>query len=1401
MLTRYLLTLFLAIGLFSTASAQTRFVKTFNTVAEMLAANPNDVHTNATLLGYYSPNDGGGGPVYYDKSNSATETAGTYWKPNSYNGRWIRVIENGRTSSRQWGVFPGSVTPEKVAILNSAISWNATNGYETFLDTGDHRPQTNIVLVSNARIVGAPESVWLRDYVLQSRYDKALFSIANAPLPTDSSVTAVPIVATNVSLQNVIVGAVATNKLGPLIAFLGVDHGRIQNCEVRPGAYDWSITWYGNNGIITGNRIKSVYPDSGSTIFTDGIHVLGGTNGVIANNVIESGDDNIAFTTFNNAGISHWTVSGNSHKAWRANALRFQQESAYATNLIQHISITGGSGEAGLLRNGTILFYNPSATNNPYPFRNISISHYKLRGGGLDGQPTPVGLSYGIYATGVDGLTLNDVSLGNTPYGNYIFACKDITINNCKMTGGLYSSGFLSPLRVQDSIDLTIMGGRYVPDLSTVASVQVVSVTNSFIGGGIYIEGKSSAQPALLYSLYNGSVKLIGAKVYNSASGGASVVFANDPLNAVIAGNTLSATTPLFWSTTGLPPKGSRVHWNEGIPEKETDATTFDVLNTANNGYVGSLNSRANATKLQLQATNGMITLAQDGVSGGSKNIRLGFQPTVATNNDNAFAYSSDNGSASQLTINGGTANMNSHQILNLNITTNSYEGTGWTAAQLTYRGLRLEKGVTALASPDSFFQVVTTEHGSRPVPLLTTAQANAISVQNPGLFFYDTDETSPAVSTAASTSYYRYLLPRISSDRGDANVTLTSIEAETQIFATTLTANRTVTLPASNVRKGDKFRIVRTGLGSFTLAVGGVKTIPASTAATVDVQHNGTAWQLAGYMEHVPSGGGGGVPTGRLLNTQYSLTGGGDLSADRTLNLVNDTASPGANKVYGTDGSGVRGWKNDPSGGGSGLGYGGTSTTSISFGTGSKVWTTQTNLAYIAGSRIRAVETGSSQWMEGEIISYSGGTLTVSVDLFSGVGTYSNWGFSIAGVRGAQGIGFTDGDYGQISISGGVTSISIDAGAVSTTELGGDITTAGKDLLNDANAAAQRTTLGLAIGTNVEAWDADLDGLAGLSLSGLVSRTGAGTFAARTLTAPAAGLTVSNGDGVSGNPTLALANDLSAVEGLSGTGIARRTGTDAWSVGTTVSIAEGGTGQTTAKAAFDALNGAEATVASASTTDIGAASSDKVSITGTTTITSFGTVAAGVHRLGRFTGALTLTHNATSLILPGGASLTTAAGDRFQAVSLGSGNWVVYNYVTASRTGTGADVQQNSPNFTGSPQVNGNDIGTLDILQNSQSANYTLVLGDRGKHIFHPSSDANSRTFTIPANASVAFPVGTAVTFINASANSCTIAITTDTLWKAGTGTTGSVSLPQHAVATAIKVTTTGWYISGNGI
>lgn len=101
-------------------------------------------------------------------------------------------------------------------------------------------------------------------------------------------------------------------------------------------------------------------------------------------------------------------------------------------------------------------------------------------------------------------------------------------------------------------------------------------------------------------------------------------------------------------------------------------------------------------------------------------------------------------------------------------------------------------------------------------------------------------------------------------------------------------------------------------------------------------------------------------------------------------------------------------------------------------------------------------------------------------------------------------------------------------------------------DALGDDPNFATTVTTSLA---GKQAHDADLDALAALSSNGLIARTGAGTVSTRTLTAPAAGISVSNGDGVSGNPTLALADDLAALEALSGTNtIYYRSAANTWS-------------------------------------------------------------------------------------------------------------------------------------------------------------------------------------------------------------------------------------------------------------
>lgn len=107
--------------------------------------------------------------------------------------------------------------------------------------------------------------------------------------------------------------------------------------------------------------------------------------------------------------------------------------------------------------------------------------------------------------------------------------------------------------------------------------------------------------------------------------------------------------------------------------------------------------------------------------------------------------------------------------------------------------------------------------------------------------------------------------------------------------------------------------------------------------------------------------------------------------------------------------------------------------------------------------------------------------------------------------------------------------------------------------------------------------------------------------------------------------------------------------------------------------------------------------------------------------------------------------------------------------------------------------------LGYLGVPQNSQSAAYTTVLADSAKCIFHPSSDNNARTFTIDSNANVAFPIGTVIQFLNMAAASVTIAITSDTLTLLPAGTTGSRTLAQYGFASAEKISSTAWIITGN--
>ena len=124
----------------------------------------------------------------------------------------------------------------------------------------------------------------------------------------------------------------------------------------------------------------------------------------------------------------------------------------------------------------------------------------------------------------------------------------------------------------------------------------------------------------------------------------------------------------------------------------------------------------------------------------------------------------------------------------------------------------------------------------------------------------------------------------------------------------------------------------------------------------------------------------------------------------------------------------------------------------------------------------------------------------------------------------------------------------------------------------------------------------------------------------------------------------------------------------------------------------------------------------------------------------------------------------------------------------------------------TGFPAVTG-DILTAAMFNGlvaftvdaDQTADYTAVLDDAYQTLV-PMNKATAVAFKIPTDASVAFPVGTAITVLNKGAGLCTIsAVTSGTTTVLSAGAVlASPTLAQYKTAVCIKTAANTWYIVG---
>ena len=165
----------------------------------------------------------------------------------------------------------------------------------------------------------------------------------------------------------------------------------------------------------------------------------------------------------------------------------------------------------------------------------------------------------------------------------------------------------------------------------------------------------------------------------------------------------------------------------------------------------------------------------------------------------------------------------------------------------------------------------------------------------------------------------------------------------------------------------------------------------------------------------------------------------------------------------------------------------GASSTTSLAIGTGSKAFTVSAGLGFVAGDWVHATSNANPtvNYMNGPIASYSSTTMTVTVDNIGGSGTLSDWTIRKSGTQGATGATGSTGSTGATGSASSDAELSAIAGLTSAAgkmiEFTGSgsaqvitVTTAGKALIDDASASAQRTTMGVAIGSDVAAYNAD---------------------------------------------------------------------------------------------------------------------------------------------------------------------------------------------------------------------------------------------------------------------------------------------------------------------------------------
>jgi len=819
-------------------------------MASLRALTPNESKP-AYVLGYFAPLDGGS--AWYSVTNTTTGTNEFAGRILAFGGAksWEIDRTSGRINTRQFGAFPGTNGAAGPRI-EKLLEYSAANFLTAVIGTGDHYMTNTAYLRSNTSIDGEPGNWLTRNWISPIDTRFGMLAVLGDQWPNgylDTNIVTFNIVATNITIKNIGLKAASTNQIGfPLTIsnarFVDVDSVRIGLC-----GYAWGITFLADDISIRNCVINTTGGNTG-TIYTDGIHGIGGSRFIIEGNNIETGDDLIALSSLGSIGFTDGLVQNNIVNGHRGHAIRMQQDREYSYAVWTNITFRGISGQAGIDANGGILIQNLS-TNRYNPFRNITIADVKLRVGNLatqGGGTNYVGGNRAVYIDNAENLLLSNVSVTRTAFESFsIERSTNVVIENCFGEGAEWY--FRNSTLRLDSLTNVVVRGGYFPTLTTSivsnsSPITVVGCQGVKIDSVTTVGSNTNVGGILLSGTQSGTVNIVNSTLINPVGYG--ILSVINPTAIVVTGNNVIAATPASWQG-GSPPTSSAISGNIGLSSLGvSEASQFNVMNTSSGTFLNGLDARANY-EARWTSTNGVFFLAQDKINGGSKVVRFGAQPSSSANKPTAFMVSSDPGSFPIMQINGGSSLMDSHRWLYF-LAAAADRVAGTPMMLLNTNGLHIKAGVSGSPQADSLFEVGSTTQGARPFPSMTTAQSLLITPASPGLALYDTNRNSPIVSTGVSTNSNRALLPVVF-NQGDADATVeaSSVVGGTVILATP-TANRTITLPTLGVRTGDQIRFVRPATGAFTWAIGTAVTLPSATKSFAIVVYDGATWVQVEY-------------------------------------------------------------------------------------------------------------------------------------------------------------------------------------------------------------------------------------------------------------------------------------------------------------------------------------------------------------------------------------------------------------------------------------------------------------------------------------------------------------------------------------------------------------------------